>query len=300
MKITFLGNFDVDFSSESHHKKTLEKLGHTVIAVQENRCSHYEIVDNAQASDLFVWVHTHGWNPDIRKNTLTDLRRKGIPTIAYHLDLWFGLQRQKQMYDSPFFDVEHFFTVDKLMADWLNKHSQTRGHYMPAGVLEEECVLHKIEKTRDVAFVGQRDYHKEWSYRPMLVDWLVKYFGATHITGGLRGDALNQFYASTKVVVGDSCCIGYDYPHYWSDRIYETIGRGGFIIHPRIKGLEEHFEDGKHCVFYDYGDSNKLAWLIIEYVNDDAARERIRKAGHEHVKKHHTYTNRWTQILKQL
>ena len=34
-QIVFLGNFNVDYSSESHHAKTLEKLGHTVIRLQE-------------------------------------------------------------------------------------------------------------------------------------------------------------------------------------------------------------------------------------------------------------------------
>jgi len=35
MKIVFLGNFGVSYSSENHHVKTLESLGHEVIKLQE-------------------------------------------------------------------------------------------------------------------------------------------------------------------------------------------------------------------------------------------------------------------------
>jgi spore maturation protein CgeB len=107
-------------------------------------------------------------------------------------------------------------------------------------------------------------------------------------------------YASTKVVVGDTLCPNFKYPDYWSDRIYETLGRGGFLIHPYIKGLEKEFEDKKHVVFYEYNNWNQLQDLINYYLENDKEREKIRKAGHELVKKSYTYKNRWQSILKEL
>ena len=59
--IAFLGNFKVDYSSESHHVKTLEKLGYKVIKLQEGRHKSEDIYKIAQKADLFIWVHTHGW-----------------------------------------------------------------------------------------------------------------------------------------------------------------------------------------------------------------------------------------------
>ena len=35
-KIVFLGNFRVDYSSETHHANTLESMGHKVIRLQES------------------------------------------------------------------------------------------------------------------------------------------------------------------------------------------------------------------------------------------------------------------------
>ena len=67
-----------------------------------------------------------------------------------------------------------------------------------------------------------------------------------------------------------------------------------------MKGMEEHFEDGEHLVFYEYGDFDQLKMLIDFYLENDVERERIRKAGHEHVKANHTYKNRWESILQTL
>ena len=105
---------------------------------------------------------------------------------------------------------------------------------------------------------------------------------------------------STKIVVGDTLCINFKYPDYWSDRVYETMGRGGFIIHPYVQGMEREFEDKKHLVFYEYGNFNQLKELIDYYLEHDEEREAIRKAGHELVKSKYTYRNRWEQILKEL
>jgi spore maturation protein CgeB len=82
--------------------------------------------------------------------------------------------------------------------------------------------------------------------------------------------------------------------------VYETVGRGGFIIHPKIEGLDEEFEDKKHLVFYDYQDFDQLDGLIDYYLKNDSERESIRIAGHELVKEKYTYTNRWKTILKEM
>lgn len=308
MKITFLGNFGASFSSESHHKKTLENLGHEVIALQEAQVTGEQVLEVAEASDALIWVHTHGWDtPGLRMaQVLARLKEKSIPTLTYHLDLWFGLQRQQDMQKDDYWGIQHFFTVDKQMADWFNQDTPVQGHYMPAAVYDVECYWNSQPPQRDLIFVGSKGYHQEWAYRPQLINWLQNTYGDrfTHYGGDgagvMRGHDLNNLYASTKVSVGDSLCINFKYEYYWSDRVYETLGRGGFIIHPYIKGMEEHFENKEHLVFYDFGDFEQLQREINFYLEADEERERIRKAGHEHVKKNHTYLNRWTSILETL
>jgi hypothetical protein len=268
-----------------------------------------DVFTEAATSDLFVWVHTHGWETpgQHRVNILERLKELGIPTMTYHLDLWFGLKRQSDLENDPFYkNIGHFFSVDRKMADWFNENTKVKGHYVPAAVYDKEAVYTKTEMTNDVIFVGSKQYHEEWSYRPKLINWLedtykdkFKLYGRQGL-GLVRGAELNNLYASTKVVVGDTLCPNFDYPDYWSDRIYETVGRGGFLIHPYIPGLEREFTDKKHLVFYEYNNFEQLQNLIDYYLENDEEREIIRKAGHELVKSKYTYKNRWQEILKEL
>jgi hypothetical protein len=308
--ISFLGNFRVDYSSESHHAKTLELMGHKVIRLQETDATSTEIFNSAKSSDLFLWIHTHGWKtpgPADMTTILGKIKNRGIPTMTYHLDLWLGLKREKDLEEDSFYkEIEHFFTVDRLMSNWFNENTSVKGHYLPAGVYAAEATYKPRTIKRDVIFVGSKKYHEEWPYRKMLIEHLQKryrnsfqHWGADG-RGIVRGESLNRIYATTKIVVGDTLCPNFNYPSYWSDRVYETIGRGGFIIHPKIEGLDEEFEDKKHLVFYDYQDFDQLDSLINYYLKNDSERESIRIAGHELVKEKYTYTNRWKTILKEV
>ena len=307
MRVTFLGNFQVPYSSETHHAASLESLGHHVVRLQEPEATVDNILTEALNSDMFVWVHTHGWNTPGIELVLARLREERIPTVTYHLDLWMGLERQRDMRSGPYWDIDHFFTVDKLMADWLNENTPVKGHFLPAGVFDKECYIsaEPSPHANDVIFVGSRRYHPEWLWRPQLIDWLRETYGTrfTHIggdgdTGTLRGDELNRAYANSKVAVGDTLCLGFAYPYYASDRLFEAPGRGGFQIFPRIHGLEEWFTDGETIRLFDYGDFDQLKILIDYYLANDAEREQIRVAGHEHVVDHHTYRQRWAAIIK--
>lgn len=304
MRISFLGNFSVDYSSESHHAKTLEKMGHEVTRIQEN-----EPINEAPDCDVFVWVHTHGWRSSGIERLIE--KYKGyVPIVSYHLDLWIGLERMKDLETDPFYKlIDYWFVTDKLMADWLNKETDVKGIYLSSGVFEDECVmLDRFNDVPEISFIGSKGYHPEWPYRPKLINWLKETYGDNfgHYSGeegtlGLkRGLHLNQLLADTKIVVGDSLCLNFDYPYYWSDRVYEIMGRGGFLIMPWIKGLDEQFENGTHIVYYKFGDFDGLKERIDFYLKNAKAREYIRKNGFEEVKKNHTYTKRWEFILDEI
>lgn len=310
MRIILLGNFRVDYTSENHHKKSLESLGHTVIGLQESEIRADTVYSLASSSDLFIWIHTHGWGTfGDMVYVLRKLKKIGIPTITYHLDLWLGVERQKDLEKDPFYkEIGWFFATDKLMADWFNANTNVKGRYLPAGVFDQECYYDpKTLKTEQVIFVGSREYHKEWPYRPQLIDWLRNTYGKgfTHVgrdgdTGVLRGKELNNIYAHSKVAVGDTLCLNFNYPYYISDRLFESTGRGAFTIFPYIKGIEDLFEIGKEIITYDYGNFDQLKEKIDYYLSHDKERETIRIAGHERTKRDHTYKVRWQSILKEI
>ena len=305
MRIGFLGNFRVPHSSESHHAATLEALGHEVVRLQENATDAGRIAEVGCASQLFVWIHTHGWTtPDMRL-ALDRIKAAGVPTMTYHLDLWRGLRRESDIRSSEYWDLDHFFTVDRLMADWLTANTPVRGHFLPAGVFAPDCYLtdQPSPHANDVVFVGSYRYHPEWPWRPQLIDFLKSTYRDrfTHIGPGgvtsLRGEDLNRLYSGSKVAVGDSLCQGFTYPWYTSDRLFEAPGRGGFQIFPNIVGVSEWIPD---MPLFGFGDFPALKCLIDRYLDDTAERERLRLSVHEHVKTHHTYTQRWETILTEL
>jgi hypothetical protein len=309
MRIAFYGNFGVSYSSESHHAASLESLGHDVIRLQEPEQNTQLLLDVASdpGLDLFVWVKTHGWSTPGIDQVLAVLRDRRIPIISYHLDVYRALpDRWRQYRDDPYMmGLDHFFTVEPQMAEWLNTNSPVKGHFLPAGVFDQECYISTelSEHANDVVFVGSKRYHPEWEWRPKLIEWLRATYGDrfTHVggdgdTGTLRGDELNRMYANSKVAVGDTLCVGFDYPWYASDRLFEAPGRGGFQIFPRIEGVESWF-DGMLKTF-EFGDFDGLKKLIDFYLEHDADREALRRMTHEHVKKNHTYRNRWATIIK--
>jgi hypothetical protein len=210
------------------------------------------------------------------------------------------------------------------MADWFNKNTEVKGHYLPAGVYHEEARLEeKSQKINDILFVGSKGYHPEYPYRTQLIDWLKGTYGDKfrHIGGDgegvIRGMELTDLYNQTKIVVGDSLVKNFDYPYYWSDRLYETIGRGGFIIFPYIVGLEDEFvlntddltnnlighvglKKPVELVTYRFGDFEHLKYLIDYYLENNEEREAILKRGFEKVKNNYTYKHRWETILKEV
>jgi len=311
MKITFLGNFSVDYSTESHHLWTYRKLGQEVKTFQEGRTKAEDILQSALKSDLFVWTHTHGWNtPDMDK-VLEVLKSHKIPTAGYHLDLWKGIKREADLNTDPYWNIEYFFTVDKGFIPDL-KARGIKAYYLPAGVVEKECYMAQPDTQRfphEIIFTGSKGYHPEWNYRPELIEWLQYTYGDRfgHYGGDglgtIRGHDLNVLYASAKIVIGDTLCKAYNYPDYFSDRLFEVTGRGGFMIFPKIIGLEDYFTINNfplELVTYSFRNFEQLKCMIDFWLKDEnkTQMEEIRLRGFERTKKYHTYTNRLSKMLE--
>jgi len=317
MTILFLGNFEAEFSSENYYRKTLEEMGHTVITKQENKAKESDLAEAVAYNkiDAFFWVHTHGWATSGIERFLDRIRKVGIVSFAYHLDLYLGIKREIQVKTDPFFTVDHFFTVDKLMADWLTEHGKCKGHFLPAGVYAGECVLgtpNREKYPHDIIFTGAKGYHHEWPYRPKLIEWLQSTYGdrfGHYGNGGMaqvRGLELNNLYASAKIVIGDTLCKNFDYPWYSSDRLFEVCGRGGFLIYPHIEGLQTLYSPDE-VEYYNFNDFGMLKDLIDyhllpteEVAIEGNTREQMRLAALERTKHEHTYKHRLQFILDTL
>lgn len=309
MKIIMIGNFEPSHSTENDWLYSYEQLGHEVVTFQEHTARTEEIYRVAKDADMVHYVHTHEWNTPGQysvEELFNRLHARNIPTVSVHLDYWRGLVREKDVGQHPFWKTRYIFTADGGSNEWYREQGINH-FYLKAGVVERECKLGDFKKAyeMDVIFTGSYGYHPEWSYRPKLIDWLAstygdrfrRYAGDVPPHGNLRGQALNDAYASAKVAVGDTLCLDFKHPHYFSDRLFETTGRGGFLIFPFIEGIQDCFEIGKEIVTYPFGDFDELKRLIDYYVEHDEEREAIRLAGFERTKRDHTYTNRAQTVI---
>jgi len=299
MKIVFVGNFQVPFSTESHHKWTWEKLGHEVVALQENKTTTDAILGACHGAQLLQWTHTHGWSfgGSISPETMLErVRSMGIPSFSYHLDAYWGLNRLDKREDRigqhPSWKVDHFFSTDG-GHDAEYKARGVNHHYLPPGVVEYGCFKGtKMDVlASEIGFAGSIGYHPEYPFRTRMVEELRKHYGPRFRTyAGMRETALNNVYSSCKVLVGDHCFAGI--PYYWSDRLPETCGRGGFLLYPRTEGMTIPTPT------YEPQDIGSLIVNIDHWLAHEEDRLAFRDRAFEHVKTHDTYTQRLTEILR--
>lgn len=299
MKIVFLGNFKFPFCTESHHAWTWRKLGHEVVQMQEGVVTTDQIVAACQGAQIFQYTHTHGWNTPGTfplEEMLRRIHALGVKSFSYHLDLYFGLntldKRQDRIGQHPSWKVDYFFSTDG--AHEAEFKARGVNHiYMPPAVVEYACKKGQFSTSlaSDIGFVGSIGYHPEYPFRTRLIENLRRMYGNRfRVYAGMREDALNSVYASCGIVVGDHCMAGM--PRYWSDRLPETCGRGGFLIYPRTEGMTIP------TATYEPQDMTDLYNKIAYYLNHPQEREAIREAAFQHVKKYDTYTNRLQEILR--
>jgi len=316
--IGYVGNFGPAHSTENHVAADADAIGHEVTRLQENTLETWSI-DPAEF-ELLLWTRTGwdwsplGWTTEqawaAQQDLLARAARASVPTVGLHLDRWFGLDRQHQVDDEPYFDVDLLYTADGGHdLEWASRSIDHR--WMPPAVsaVEARREGRQLRSYRaDVAFVGNWSrYHAEYPERRDLVAALQRRYRQQFRVwprgrAAVRGQDLADLYRTAKVIVGDSCLApatsGLPIERYWSDRIPETLGRGGFLLHPFVKGLDEQFVDGEHLRLYRHRD--ELFDLIDSYLADGAARAAIAEAGREHVRRHHTYENRIETIVSDI
>lgn len=302
----YRGNFNVDFSTESHVSASLEQLGHHVIRLQEDEVPWPATIEACEGADLFLWTATysmaHVWDQR-QAHKAIELLNTRLPTAAFHLDKWIDLPRESQITTEPMWRMAHVFTADGGNQDRFESYNVNH-HYLPPGVYGPECYIGtpREEFISDIAFVGswKGHYHPESRHRRALINFLRRRYKNRIAfwpqTSGIRGKDLNDLYASVKVVVGDSCMVGSPKRgHYTSDRVPETTGRGGFLIHPSSPGLAELYPD---LITWQPDHWTELSAAIEFYIEHDDEREAIRLAAHHHTRTHHTYAHRMEEMLR--
>ncbi len=315
--VAYLGNFEPAHSTENHLTRAWEANGHEVVRLQENDPASWALLPYLRA-DLVLWTHTWSYqlDPAAVTEALSRHRRHGTPIVAYHLDRLWGLDREHLVATHPFFvEPDIVVTADGGHdLEWARAGITHR--WLPPAVDAAEAASEGRKRaiySHPVVFVGSWSwYHAEWPWRLTMVQALTRRYGRRFAcwpqrnTQAVRGQALNDLYASATVVVGDSCLAGSP-GRYWSDRVPETIGRGGALIHPDVPGMAEAgLVAGQHFAGYALDENDSDGSLLALYqaidrlLEDHDLRKQLRLDGRAEVLAHHTYDVRVRQLVALL
>ncbi len=301
-------------------------MGHHVVPIQENAATDrdaFGVLDGVIPErfhgppDLLLVTRCWGWTPGYwLADLIAAARSRGVVSAALHLDRFAGLPRAEVVDTDPMFRVDHVLSADGDF-DW-EAHG-VRHHWLRPGVLRGPAVVPSFgiddpgcepaepftpQELRDrgwppdplVGFVGSDGYHPEWPHRPQLVDWLRDNYGARFLQAGgstgktVRQGDLNRLYA-TVPCIGDSIFATPE-SRYWSDRFYETWGRGGRLVFPRFELLEDEVGDYPS---WDVGDWNGLATTIDACLAGEYPV--VTTDLHDFVRDHCTYHDRLRELL---
>lgn len=317
--IVYVGNFEPPHSTENDYASAFESEGHTVFRVQENdpqAAFRAQRMLDGGAVDLFLYTRT--WDaisPADWWEIATLAKATHTPTASVHLDLFHGVMRngapgEEMVARDPMFRLDHVFTAD---GDHEEEFAAlgVNHHWLPPAVNEEACYFDRaprpdwIPPEVEVAFVGARNYHPEHP-RAELVDALAARYGtAFHRFAGdtapdghaYRGRALNLIYAHVPVIVGDGCLVRHD-GRYWSDRVPETLGRGGRLIHPHIRRLcVDYMPSVNAGMLIGTGPDHEELFAHIAQALVTDVDDRLRRASIADVRERHTYRARVRTIL---
>ena len=305
-RIAILGNFRPPHSTENDLLWSLNDLGYPTLPFQEDEDRTDQILKECVDKDarLLIYVHTHGWSTPghISLDDLwKELQSRGTRTCSFHLDRYWGLNeadgREDRIGTHAFWRTEKIFTADGGNQErFAERLGPDKHDWLPPGVVRRDCIPGQYDKelASEVGFVGADSYHPEYPFRARLIEFLrAVYGGRFRLYQGYRGGRLNDVYASCRVLVGDSCFAGEE--KYWSDRVPETTGRGGFLIHAATEGLAI-----PGVVTFEPGNLHQLQDRIDWYLEHEEARQACQKAAWLWVRENETYTNRMTTLLMKM
>ena len=318
LRIALLGNVDpaIFWSTEWEYADAYSRLGHDVRGFQEQIPDHWDdLIHQVEDFDFVHWTSTHDFAVragDARQWELAAAcRRNNVPLIGVHLDTWINLEREHRVHEVPYFRaVDVFFSADG-DADELWEREGVNHRWLLPAISERWLGLGEPDPKYDcdVVFVGGwANYgHRVWTHRHELIRHLSKWYGDRFLALPRRGqprivgDELNKVYASAKVVVGDSCLMphpdGRPKRNYCSDRIPETLGRGGILVHPLVENVTQQFGHQSWVL----GDWRALKDRVDGLLAFDAESEaELRDANIDVTTEYHTYTRRAQEIIDNL
>lgn len=301
MKILYLAKFgEHDNSDEMAIAHAFEVLGHTVVKVEENpgkRPVGTNLSRTAEGCD-FCLFHKY--------DNVSELASIPIPKVGWYFDLVAGrcptLASRMMVRQSWFRDVlPHCTLMFCTDGDWVNQDETGKLRWLMQGADERKVVERIVTKdpAYEILFTGM--IHHGRSRAEHVGELKARYGDRFTVMGDsgpryrVHGRGLADVFSATKVVVAP------DGPHtdsYWSNRVYLTLGLGGFLLHPFCKGLSSHYTPWRHLQYYD--NREHLVDLIEDYLQKPSLRLQLQEAGLARTKERNLYRHRVEDMLRMI
>jgi len=308
MKILYVAKHNSgDNDDEGAIAYALEKLGHTVTCVHELR--KYRL--SWQQPDLLQKDHDiclfHKWPNTDEVNRIT------IPKVFWYFDL-LHFQQDEVLLVSKSLERQRWlrailpgcllgFCTDGTFVDeditgklrWLMQGFDER--LIPCKNIAQGNFGTQLVK--DILFTGTRNHgeKRRKHIEHLEQKWKTKFhtLGESGPRYRQHGQNLADTFAHTKVIIAPE---GPSTHKYWSNRIYNTLGLGGNILHPYCKGLAEQYNN-----LHFYSSVGHLDDLLDQLLYDLTALENFYKVNsqcREQTISHHLYRHRCEQLITEV
>ena len=291
MTILFVGKFNLMWNEE-YIAEGFENIGCDVIRIEQStdpQLIHRRILQNKPDILLF----TKYVLPKEVLNAVERGREWGLKTVCWLFDLYWGYHREYRIKEN-YFRADFVFTTDGGHdKEW--KEAGINHKCVRQGIRTKECFLAE-GIPQGVIFIGSDN--PTYPYRQKMLGEIFlhfKYFKwwGRGDTDEVRGTALNKLFAKTKIVIGDSVYS----PYYWSNRVVETLGRGGFLIHPEVEGIKEEYP---YLVTYKKDNIQDLKNRIQFYLNHEYERQEIVQKNFEWVRDNYCIEKKCQEIINAI
>ena len=154
----------------------------------------------------------------------------------------------------------------------------------------------------DIAFIGRArpGETRVTLTRRLAEKYHVKIYGRSWRQFGLK-PALKAVTPRGYGLVcsGAKIILGADFTSevegYWSNRLWLTLGCGGFFLTRYVSGMENFFENKTHLVWYR--NEEECLDLAEEYLSRPQERQKIAMAGYHLVHQRHTFQHFVDRVL---
>jgi len=294
MKILYVGNHDQRSSNDDEGAISfaLERLGHIVVKVTES-IPQAKVVE---ISDQFDLVLFHKWEDYGALEKIKTFKAFWYFDLVDYdePDINARCLRRCEWMDRIVPLVDMGFCTD---GDWVNANAWRRQKLVRLTQGADSRFMRpkpEVTVSKDgLLFTG---CFNGGAGRKDFVNFLQREYSSIFrwVPNGCHQEKLAMAIAHADIVVAP------DHPatdHYWSNRVYLTLGFGGFLLHPYCRDLADQYKDKEEIVFYHNRDDFRDK--VDYYLTAVDEREAIARAGYRRTFYQHTYLHR-CKILEQM